>query len=236
MSLPKIAKITHELIVPSTGKKVKFRPFLVKEEKVLILAQESGSQNEMISAIKQVIDACIQTRGFKVDDLSTFDVEYIFLAIRGRSVGSDVEVIITCPDDEKTKVPVTIHLDEVGVLFDDEHDPKIKLDDTYSVLMKYPSMDTLMNQDQNVVTVEASLSLIAECIDQIYTEDESWSAKDSTKEELIAWIEDLEPKNFAQLEKFFDTMPKLSHTVEVENPETGVTSEIVLEGLGSFFA
>lgn len=236
MALPKIAKITHELTVPSTGKKIKYRPFLVREEKVLILAQESNDQKEMISAIKQVIDACVQTRGFKVDQLSTFDIEYIFLAIRGRSVGSDVEVIITCPDDNETKVPVTIHLDEVGVVFDDEHDPKIQLDDTYSVLMKYPSMDELMNQDANQISVEASLGLIASCIDQIYTEEESWSSADSTREELIQWVEDLEPKNFSKLEKFFDTMPKLSHTVEVENPETGVKSEIVLEGLASFFA
>jgi hypothetical protein len=236
MALPKIAKITHELTVPSTGKKIKYRPFLVREEKVLILAQESGSQKEMISGIKQVIEACVQTRGFKVDHLSTFDIEYIFLAIRGRSVGSDVEVIVTCPDDGATKVPVTIHLDEVGVVFDEEHDPKIQLDDTYSVLMKYPSMDELMSQDQNNITVEASLGLIASCIDQIYTEEESWAASDSTKEELISWIEDLEPKNFGKLEKFFDTMPKLSHTIEVENPETGVTNSIVLEGLASFFA
>jgi hypothetical protein len=236
MALPKIAKITHELTVPSTGKKIKYRPFLVKEEKVLILAQESDDQKEMISAIKQVIDACVQTRGFKVDSLSTFDIEYIFLAIRGRSVGSDVEVIITCPDDNVTKVPVTIHLDEVGVIFDDEHDKKIQLDDTYSVLMKYPSMDALMEQDQNNISVEASLSLIAQCIDQIYTDEESWAAADSSRDELVAWIEDLEPKNFTKLEKFFDTMPKLSHTIEVVNPETGVSSEIVLEGLASFFA
>jgi len=236
MALPKIAKITHELTVPSTGKKIKYRPFLVREEKVLILAQESGDQKEMINAIKQVIDACVQTRGFKVDALSTFDIEYIFLAVRGRSVGSDVEVIITCPDDNTTKVPVTIHLDEVGVLFDDDHDPKIQLDDTYSILMKYPSMDDLMSQSDTDISVEASLGLIANCIDQIYTEDESWAATDSTKEELISWIEDLEPKNFTKLERFFDTMPKLSHTIEVVNPETGVTSEIVLEGLASFFA
>jgi hypothetical protein len=131
---------------------------------------------------------------------------------------------------------VTIHLDEVGVLFDDDHDPKIQLDDTYSILMKYPSMDDLMSQSDTDISVEASLGLIANCIDQIYTEEESWAATDSTKEELISWIEDLEPKNFTKLERFFDTMPKLSHTIEVVNPETGVTSEIVLEGLASFFA
>lgn len=236
MALPKIAKITHELVVPSTGKKIKYRPFLVKEEKVLILAQESGNQKEMARAIKDVISACVQTRGFKVDELATFDVEYIFLNIRGNSVGGDVEVMITCPDDEKTKVPVTIYLDEISVSIDDDHSQTIKLDDTYSIKMKYPTMDMVMDAETDDVTVEQSLELIANCIDQIYTEEESWAASDSSTKELVAWVEELEPKQFQSLESFFETMPKLSHTIEVVNPETQVTNSIVLEGLGSFFA
>jgi hypothetical protein len=235
MSLPKIAKISHELTVPSTGKKIKYRPFLVKEEKVLILAQESGSQSEMTKAIKEVIGACVQTRGFKVEELATFDIEYLFLNIRGKSVGEDVEVIVTCPDDEVTQVPVTIFLDEINVVIDEEHESNIKLDDTYSVKMKYPSMESVMGVDGDV-TVEQSLELIASCIEQIYSEEESFAASDSSLKELVAWVEDLEPKNFAKLEKFFTTMPKLSKTIEVVNPETGVKNEIVLEGLGSFFA
>lgn len=236
MALPKIAKITHELTVPSTGKKIKYRPFLVKEEKVLILAQESGSQTEMARAIKDVIGACVQTRGFKVDELATFDIEYIFLNIRGNSVGGDVEVLVTCPDDEVTQVPVTIYLDEIKVVVEDDHTDKIKLDDQYSVLMKYPTMEMVMNTNTDNVTVEQSLELIAGCIDQIYTEEESWTAADSTTEELVSWIEELEPKQFASLEHFFTTMPKLTHTIQVVNPETGVSNDIVLEGLGSFFA
>lgn len=236
MALPKIAKITHEITVPSTGKKIKYRPFLVKEEKVLILAQESGSQVEMARAIKDVISACVQTRGFKVDELATFDIEFIFLNIRGNSVGGDVEVLVTCPDDEVTQVPVTIYLDEIKVVVDEDHTSKIKLDDQYSVLMKYPTMEMVMNTNTDNVTVEQSLELIAGCIDQIYTEEESWTAADSTTEELVSWIEELEPKQFASLEQFFTTMPKLTHTITVVNPETGVSNDIVLEGLGSFFA
>ena len=236
MSLPKIAKVTHELIIPSTGKKVKYRPFLVKEEKVLILAQETNSQTEMARAIKEVIGACVLTRGFKVDDLATFDIEYIFLNIRGQSVGADVEVIVTCPDDGVTRVPVTIFLDEIKVIIDENHTETIALDDTYSVKMKYPTMEMVMEADVENVSVEQSLSLIAGCIDQIFSEEESFAASDSTEKELLDWIEDLEPKQFQKIEEFFTSMPKLSHTLSVQNPETGVVNEIVLEGLGSFFA
>ncbi len=236
MALPKIAKITYELVVPSTGKKIKYRPFLVKEEKILILAQESGSQPEMTKAIKEVIDACVQTRGFKVDQLATFDLEYAFLNIRGRSVGESVDVVITCPDDGETTVPVTIYLDEIKVIFDEKHSSNIKLDDTYSVKMKYPNMEQVMDADVDNISVQQSLELIASCIDQIYSEEESFAASDSTLKELTSWVEDLEPKQFAKLETFFTTMPKLSHTIEVVNPETGKENSIVLEGLGSFFA
>lgn len=236
MSLPKIAKVTYELNVPSTGKKIKYRPFLVKEEKVLILAQESGSQAEITKAIKEVISACVQTRGFKVDSLATFDMEYIFLNIRGRSVGESVDVIITCPDDEVTTVPLTIFLDEIQVVFDPKHESSIQLDDTYSVKMKYPTMEQIMKADIDDISVQQSLEMIAQCIDQIYSEEESFAASDSSLKELTSWVEDLEPKQFAKLEAFFITMPKLSHSIEVTNPETGVESTVVLEGLGSFFA
>jgi len=236
MALPKIAKITYELVIPSTEKKIKYRPFLVKEEKVLILAQESGSQTEMTRAIKDVISACVQTRGFKVDQMATFDIEYVFLNIRGRSVGESVDVIVTCPDDGKTTVPVTIYLDEIEVIFDENHEANIKLDDTYSVQMKYPTMEQVMEADAENISVQESLELIAKCIDQIYSEEESFAASDSSLKELVSWVEDLEPKQFTKLENFFTTMPKLSHTINVMNPETDVESSVVLEGLGSFFA
>ena len=236
MALPKVAKITHELVIPSSGKKIKFRPFLVKEEKVLILAQESGSQAEMARAIKDVISACVQTRGFKVDELATFDIEYIFLAIRGKSVGEEVEIIVTCPDDEKTTVPVSVFLDDINVIIDEEHSRDIKLDDTLSLRMKYPTIEMVMESSAESIGIQDSLELIAGCIDMIYSEEESWAASDSTLKELTEWVEELEPKQFQEIEKFFNTMPKLSHTITVLNPTTGVKSDIVLEGLGSFFA
>ncbi len=236
MALPKIAKVTHEAIVPSTGKKIKFRPFLVKEEKVLILARESNDQGEMVRGIKDVIEACVLTKQFSTENLATFDIEYLFLSIRGKSIGEDVEVIITCPDDGVTKVTQTIFLDEVKVVFDDEHSDKVKIDDTYSIQMKYPNIETVMGADQEDISIMDSLELITSCISMIFSEDESWAASESSKEELLEWVEDLEPKQFEGIEKFFTTMPKLSHTIQVTNPETKVTSDVVLEGLGSFFA
>ena len=236
MALPKVARITHEMVIPSTGKKVKFRPFLVKEEKVLILAQESGNQSEMARAIKEVIEACVLTKGFSIDSLATFDLEYAFLNIRGKSVGEEVEVIITCPDDGKTTVPVTIFLGDIKVIKDDSHTKQIKLDDVLSLQMKYPTIEMVMESKVDNVGIEESLGLICDCIDVIYSEEDSWSGSDSTREELMAWIEELEPKQFQEIESFFSTMPKLSHTINVTNPVTGVESPILLEGLGSFFA
>ena len=236
MALPKVAKITHELVIPSSGKKIKFRPFLVREEKVLILAQESGSQTEMARAIKEVISACVQSRGFKIDDLSTFDIEYVFLNIRGKSVGEEVEIVVTCPDDGETTVPTTVYLDDIKVIIDEAHSRDIKLDDTLSLRMKYPTIEMVMETNTDDVGVQDSLELIAGCIDMIYSEEESWAASDSTLKELTEWVEELEPKQFQEIEHFFSTMPKLSHTITVLNPKTGVKSDIVLEGLGSFFA
>ena len=236
MALPKVARITHEMVIPSTGKKVKFRPFLVKEEKVLILAQESGNQSEIARAIKDVIEACVLTKGFSIDSLATFDIEYAFLNIRGKSVGEEVEVIITCPDDKKTTVPVTIFLGDIKVVKDDSHTTQIKLDDTLSLQMKYPSLEMVMESNIEQVEIEESLGLICDCIDVIYSDEESWSGSDSTREELMEWIGELDPKQFQEIAAFFSTMPKLSHTINVTNPVTGVESPILLEGLGSFFA
>ena len=237
MSLPKVATVTHELTLPSTGKKIKYRPFLVKEEKVLIMAQESGSDSEMNRAMREVIEACVLTKGFDIDSLATFDLEYLFLNVRGRSVGEEVEVIITCPDDNETKVNHTIYLDEVKVVKDPDHTRDIKVSDDLTLRMKYPTLDQVLEAGsiQNV-TVEESFDLIVSCIDMIFSKDESWNAADSTHEELLAWLDELEPRTFRDIEKFFTTMPKLSHTITVTNPNTGVESEVVLEGMGSFFA
>ena len=168
--------------------------------------------------------------------LATFDIEYIFLAIRGRSVGEDVEVVVTCPDDGVTTVPVTIYLSDIGVVIDESHSNQVKLDDEYSVEMKYPTMEMAMGADIEDISVEQSFKLIANCIGQIYSAEESFAASDSTEDELVEWVESLQPKQFQKLEEFFLTMPKLSHTLKVTNPKTKVENEIVLEGLGSFFA
>ena len=237
MPLPKIATPTYELVLPSTGKKVKYRPFLVKEEKILILALESEDQKQITNAIKSTLKSCIQTR-IKVEDLPTFDIEYIFLNIRGKSVGESLEVLVTCPDDGETQVESTIYIDEIQVQKDDKHTPDIKLDHSLTLRMKYPSLTQFVENNFNPSadqTLEASMDIIASCIDVVYSEDESWAAADCTKKELSEWLETLNTSQFKEIETFFETMPKLSHTLKVVNPKTKVENDVTLEGLTSFF-
>lgn len=239
MPLPKIATPSYELEIPSTGKKIRYRPFLVKEEKILIMAMETEDPKEVTHAVKNVISNCIQTRGVKVDDLSTFDIEYLFLNIRGKSVGEEVEVLVTCPDDGTTQVPQTIVLDEIKVQRNPKHSRDIKLDDSLTLRMKYPSMSEFIKSNfnaQGVVDITETFDLIASCIDQVYNAEESWSGSECSKKELSEFIEQLSSKQFKQIEEFFETMPKLSHTLKIKNPKTGVESEVVLEGLSAFFA
>ena len=237
MPLPKISTPTYELELPSTGKKIKYRPFLVKEEKILIIAMESEDEKQITNAIKDVISSCIITRGVKVEQLSTFDIEYLFLNIRGKSVGEEVEVMVTCPDDGVTQVPTSINLDDIKVQKGKNHTRDIKLDDNLILRMKYPSVDEFIknNFGGQDITVDDTFDLIASCVEQVYSEEESWSAADCTKKELKQFLEQLSSKQFKEIETFFETMPKLSHTVSVTNPETGVKSDIVLEGLTAFF-
>jgi len=238
MPLPKIATPTYELVIPSTKKKIKYRPFLVKEEKVLIIAMESEDTTQIANAVKDVIKNCILTRGIKVEELSTFDIEYLFLNIRGKSVGEEVEVLVTCPDDGITKVPMNIVLDDIEIQYDENHSPDIKLDENLTLRMKYPSMDQFVKNNFAIddVNVEETFDIITSCIEQVYNEEESWSSTDCTKKELRDFLDSLSSKQFKEIEKFFATMPKLSHTIQVKNPNTDVESEIVLEGLASFFA
>jgi len=237
MPLPKISTPTYELELPSTGKKIKYRPFLVREEKILVIAMESQDDKQISRAVKEVLSNCILTRGVKVDQLATFDIEYLFLNIRGKSVGETVDVLITCPDDDETQVPITIDLDDIGVIKSKEHNRDIKVDDTLTMRMKYPSLDQFIKANFNVtdVSVEDTFELIAGCIEQVYSEEESWTAADCSKKELFDFLDQLSSKQFQEIEQFFETMPKLSHTVKVKNPNTGVTNDIVLEGLTSFF-
>ena len=239
MPLPKIATPTYELELPSTGKKIRYRPFLVKEEKILIIAMESENQKEIADAIKTVIGNCISTRGVNVDELSTFDIEYLFLNIRGKSVGETVEVMITCPDDGETQVPVSIPLDEIKVQKNPKHNRDIKLDDNLIMRMKYPSLAEFIKTnfvEDGGVGVTESFDLISSCVDQIFNEEESWSGSECSKKELSEFIEQLTSQQFKEIESFFETMPKLSHKVKVTNPNTKVKSDVVLEGLSAFFS
>ena len=239
MPLPKIATPTYELELPSTGKTIRYRPFLVKEEKVLVIALESEDNKQITTAIKAVLKSCILTKGLKVENLPTFDIEYLFLNIRGKSVGEELEVNIICPDDEKTEVPVTIYLDDIQVQKDENHTNKIKVDSSIMMEMKYPSLDQFIKNnfdfnDKNAM--DQSFDLIATCIDKIYTEDDVWATADCTKKEVKEFLESMNSTQFKSIETFFETMPKLSHTIKVTNPKTKVESDVVLEGLASFFA
>ena len=239
MRLPKIATPTYELELPSTGETIKYRPFLVKEEKLLVIALESEDTKQITNAIKAVLKSCVLTKGVKVEQLPTFDIEFLFLNIRGKSVGEDLEVNVTCPDDDETQVPVTIYLDDIEVQKDDNHSNKIKLDDTIMMELKYPSLDQFIknNFDFNEKNaMDQSFDLIASCIGKVYTEDEVWSTADCTKKEVKEFLESMNSSQFKDIEKFFETMPKLTHTIKVKNPVTDIESDVVLEGLASFFA
>jgi len=237
MPLPTITTPTYELTLPSTEKTIKYRPFLVKEEKILILAIESGELKDITRAIKDVLKNCVLTSGVKIDKLPTFDIEYLFLNVRAKSVGESVDIIITCPDDGVTEVVQKIFIDEITVKKRDDHSSDIKIDDTYTLRMKYPSLDQFISENFDFKgNADNTFALVASCIDMVFSEDEAWSASDCTQKELVEFVEQFNSSQFRQIEKFFDTMPKLSHTVEVENPVTKIKSEVVLEGLSSFFA
>jgi len=239
MPLPKIATPTYELELPSTGETIKYRPFLVKEEKVLVIALESEDNKQITTAIKTVLKSCIQTKGIKVETLPTFDIEYLFLNIRGKSVGEVIEVNVTCPDDQETSAQIEINLDDINVQKNEEHTNQIKLDDSIMMELRYPSLEQFIKtnfdfSDDNAM--DQSFQLIGQCIDKIYTEEEVWTAADCTKKEINDFLESMNSSQFKDIEKFFETMPKLQHTVTVKNPKTKVESEVVIEGLASFFA
>jgi hypothetical protein len=239
MPLPKISTPTYELELPSTEQSIKYRPFLVKEEKLLVIALESEDTKQITNAIKTVIKNCILTKDIKVENLPTFDIEFLFLNIRGKSVGEQVDVNIICPDDNETNVSVSINLDDIKVLKNEDHTNKIKVDPTIMMEMKYPSLEQFIKNNfdfNNQNAMDQSFDLIASCIDKIYTEDEVWSTSDVTKKEVTEFLESMNSSQFKDIEKFFETMPKLSHKIQIKNPKTQVESEVVLEGLASFFA
>ena len=242
MALPKINTPTYDLTLPSTGKKIKYRPFLVREEKILIMALETEDMSQITNAVVEILNDCILTKGVSVSKLATFDIEYLFLNVRAKSVGETVEVNVTCPDDGKTSVQTEINIDSIRVQKVRGHKNIIKLDNQYSMKLKYPSITEFIEsnfesgQDGGEGSdIDKSLTMITSCIEMIYDNEESWDASDSSQKELEEFIEQLNSKQFKAIEKFFETMPKLSHKVKVTNPKTKVESQVVLEGLASFF-
>ena len=240
MPLPTIETPTYELKLPSSNKKIKYRPFLVKEEKILIIALETKDQDEITNAVTDVLKKCILTRGVDVDVLPTFDIEYLFLNIRAKSIGEDIKMTVTCPDDGVTEVPVTIYVDEVKVSKPKNHKTDVVLDDKMTLRMKYPSLNQFVENnfstgDKSEEVVNKTFKVIADCMDTIYTEEDAWDAKDYSPSERIDFVEKLSSKQYKEVEKFFATMPKLSHTFEVINPNTKQKNSIVLEGLADFF-
>ena len=238
MPLPKIATPYYELELPSSGEKIEYRPFLVKEEKLLVLAMETQDQKQITRAIKEVIKSCVRG-SLKVESLPTFDIEYLFLNIRGKSVGEEIELTVTAPDDGVTEVPVVINIDDIKVIKDEKHKRDIDLGEGLQMRLKYPSLEQFISENfdmsEGASNVEKTFDLIATCVDTIYSADEAWTSADCTKKELNDFLDQLNTKQFQEIETFFETMPKLQHTVVIKNPKTKKKSEVVLEGLASFF-
>jgi len=235
MPLPKIVAPTYELQLPSTEDNIKFRPFLVKEEKILLMALETEDEKQMTNAVKTILKNCILTKT-KVEELSIFDIEYLFLNIRSKSVGEEIELNLTCPDDNETVVQVTINVDDIKVEKSEEHQRIIEINDSISIAMKYPSMDMFIkNNFASTGKTEDVFEIAASCIEQIVENDDVYETKSFTKKEIMDFLESMDTAQFLKIQKFFETMPKLSHKVKVVNPVTEVESEVTIEGLANFF-
>jgi len=237
MALPKLGYPTYELELPSTGKTIKYRPFLVKEEKVLLLALESKDEKQVIGAVKDLIKNCVITR-LKVDTLPSFDLEYLFLKIRGASIGENITLTVTCLDDNETQVEANINIDEVEVFKPEGHDKKIMFDDKTGIVMRYPSMKEFVDREflQKEMKTEDVYGFIADSIDQIFDDEEVYDSSTTTKKEFRTFVDSLTTKQFEKIQQFYETSPKLSHKFKVVNPKTGKESEYTIEGLQSFFA
>ena len=235
MALPKVNTPTYELVVPSTDEKVKYRPFLVKEEKILLIAMEAQEQSGILNAVKDIVKSCTFDK-FDVNRAPIFDIEYIFLNIRAKSVGEVSTVNLRCPDDNETFVQTEIDLTKVNVQITEGHTNKIELTDEMGMILQYPTLDSFTDST-TVINASNMLDVIASCVSQIYDKkgEDVYDAKDSTKQEIVDFLESLNSKQFLEIQKFFDTMPKLTHTVNIENPETKVKSDITLTGLNDFF-
>ena len=237
MALPKLGYPTFELELPSTGKTIKYRPFLVKEEKVLLMALESKDEKQVVSAVKDLIKNCVITR-IKVDNLPSFDLEYLFLKIRGASIGENIILTVTCLDDNETQVEANININDVEILKPEGHDKKIMFDDKTGIVMRYPSMKEFVDKEflQKEMKTEDVYEFIADSIDQIFDSEEVYDSSTTTKKEFRTFVDSLTTKQFEKIQKFYETSPKLRHTFKVTNPKTNKESSYTIEGLQSFFA
>lgn len=237
MSLPKPPVPTYDLEIPSSGKKIKFRPFLVKEEKLLLIALESKDDEQIKNAVVECMRSCIVTKGIKIEELSMFDLEYIFLNIRAKAAGEVVEMLFTAKDDGETQLPYNLNLEEVEVIRPDGHDKKVELDQTSGMVMKYPGFNQFIDAQimQKEQTTQEVFDVIVDCVEQIYSGDDVYDAKTTPRKEIAEYLDSLTSKQFEAVQKFFETMPKVSHTFTLTNPKTGVDSEYTIEGLSNFF-
>ena len=237
MALPIIETPRYELTLPSSDVQVQFRPFIVKEEKILLVAMESKDNNEIINATKDILKACT-FEALDIDTLPMFDIEYLLLQIRGKSVGEVAKFKVICPDDKQTPTDVELDLSTINVQVDDEHSNKVVIDEKreLGLVLNYPSLGiTKAGFDVNKENIETMFKVVANCIDHIYEGEKTYPAKDSTKKELVNFLEGLSQQAFVKIRKFFDTMPQLRHEVEVTNPKTGVKSKVTFKGLQDFF-
>jgi len=236
MALPKLTTPTYELEIPSTDEKIKYRPFLVKEEKILMMAMESKASADITQAVKDIVSECTFNK-VKIDNMPMFDVEYIFLQIRSKSVGEISKLKLLCPDDKETYADVEVDLNAVKVQVGDDHTNKIELGNGMGMIMKYPTIDSFSESGIKDINPSNMLEVISTCIEQIYEEDgkKTYDTKDQTKKEVTDWIEQLNTKQFKDVQNFFDTMPKLKHDITIKNPKTKKESKITLLGLNDFF-
>lgn len=234
MPLPDIKTPIYTLTLPSVDKKVKYRPFLVKDEKVLLSAIESGNEEEMFEAMKEVVKSCTMNK-VSLESLPSFDIEYMFLKIRAKSVGETSTINVLCPDDKETYVPVTLNLEDIECHVDDDHDNNIKLTDSIGIILGYPNYEVLKEVVKSGLNTDTVFNLVKKCIMQVYDGDSVYETSDFTDKELTKFLEGFTTEHLTKVKKFFDTMPRLRHEVEVENPNTKVKSKVVLEGLQNFF-
>ena len=237
MALPIIETPRYELTLPSSDVQVQFRPFIVKEEKILLIAMETKDNNEIVNATKDILKACTFEK-LDIESLPMFDIEYLLLQIRSKSVGEVANFKVICPDDKQTAADVELDLSTVQVQVDDDHSNKVVIDEErkLGLVLNYPSLGiTKAGFDVNKENVETMFKVVASCIDHIYEGDKTYPAKDSTKKELVEFLEGLSQKAFLKIKKFFDTMPQLRHEVEVTNPKTGIVSKVTFKGLQDFF-